>query len=456
MNNNNNDVAYPNPVYAWYVVAILFLAYTVSFIDRQIMTLLIEPIKRDLQINDTMISLLHGLAFVIFYTIMSIPLGRLADKKNRKLIICIGIFIWSIMTAVCGLAKTFWTLFAARIGVGGGEASLSPSAYSMIADYFPKEKRSFAVSLYSMGIFFGSGMAYIAGGAVVQMASQSSEIILPLIGVIRPWQLTFFIVGIPGLIVVALMSTVKEPIRRDLLAVGTGDNHLSIRATINYLVQRWQTYTTLIIGFSLMATLSYGFFTWIPSMFIRTFSWTATDIAYRFGLIVLVFGTSGIVYGGVLADKLLAKGKQDAFFRVAMIAAVGVTGFGVTAVLLPNPTWVLILLVPTVFFLGFAVGTGPAAMNYITPNQIRGQGIAVFYFILNILGLFLGPLLVASFTDYVFKDPLYLRYSVAAFTILVGTSAFAILWAGMKPYRHSVDEFFSREYKQVNPSIISA
>ncbi|MBF8269599.1 MAG: MFS transporter [Gammaproteobacteria bacterium] len=444
MKNNNNEVAYPDTIYAWYVVAILFLAYTVSFIDRQIMTLLIEPIKRDLQINDTSISLLHGLAFVIFYTIMSIPLGRLADNKNRKVIISIGILIWSFMTAVCGLAKTFWTLFAARIGVGVGEASLSPSAYSMIADYFPQEKRSFAVSLYSMGIFFGSGIAYIVGGAVVQMASQSSEIILPLAGEIRPWQLAFFIAGIPGLIVVALMTTVKEPFRRDLLAVGTGDNHMSIKATISYLVQRWQTYTTLIIGFSLMATLSYGFFTWIPSMFIRTFNWTAPEIAFRFGLIVLLFGTSGIVYGGALADKFLARGKKDAFFRVAMIAAVGVTGFGVTAVLLPNPTWVLILLIPTVFFLGFAVGTGPAAMNYITPNQIRGQGIAIFYFILNIMGLGLGPLFVASFTDYVFKDPLYLRYSLAVFTIIVGVSAFVILWAGRKPYCSSVDEFFSQ------------
>jgi MFS family permease len=439
--NNNNEAAYPDPAYAWYVVAILFLAYTVSFIDRQIMTLLIEPIKRDLQITDTQISYLIGAAFAIFYTIMSIPLGWLADRKNRRVIISIGIFIWSIMTAVCGLAKTYWTLFAARIGVGVGEASLSPSAYSMISDYFPKEKRSLAISLYSMGIFFGSGMAYIAGGIVIQMVAGVEQIILPLVGEIRPWQLTFFIVGIPGLFVVALMATVKEPIRRDLLTVSSGGNQLTIGAAVNYLLTRWKTYVSLIVGFSLMATLSYGFFTWIPSMFIRTFNWSASEIAYSFGLIVIAFGTSGIVCGGILADKYLVRGKQDAFSLVAMIAAVGVVGFGVTAVLLPNPIHVLILLVPTVFFLGFAVGTGPAAMNYITPNQLRGQGIAIFYFILNIFGQVLGPRLVAYFTDTVFKNPLSLRYSIAVFTILVGFCAFVTLWAGLNPYRRCAEEF---------------
>src|SRR3989338_6264000 len=141
MNTAQSEPGYPNPAYAWYVVVILFLAYTLAYIDRQVIALLVEPIKRDLQINDTQISLLQGFAFVIFYTITGIPLGRLADRKNRRLIIAAGIFLWSIMTAVCGLARNFWSLFAARVGVGIGEACLSPAAYSMIADLFPKAKR---------------------------------------------------------------------------------------------------------------------------------------------------------------------------------------------------------------------------------------------------------------------------------------------------------------------------
>ena len=157
MNNEDyNKIPYPAPAYAWYVVIVLFIAYTISFIDRQIMSLLIEPIKRDLAISDTQISLLHGFAFAIFYTVLGIPLGRLADRKNRCFIISAGIFVWSLMAGACGLAKSFWFLFMARIGVGVGEASLSPAAYSMISDYFPKEKRGIAISLNSMGVFFGA------------------------------------------------------------------------------------------------------------------------------------------------------------------------------------------------------------------------------------------------------------------------------------------------------------
>ena len=185
---SSSEPDYPNPVFAWYVVVVLFLAYTLSFVERQIMSLLIGPIKRDLMISDTQISLLHGFAFAIFYTILGIPLGRLADRKNRTIIISVGIFLWSFMTALCGLARSFWSLFMTRIGVGVGEATLSPAAYSMISDYFPKEKRGLAISLYSMGVFFGAGMAYILGGLVVKLASQAGITTLPVLGQVRPWQ----------------------------------------------------------------------------------------------------------------------------------------------------------------------------------------------------------------------------------------------------------------------------
>lgn len=433
--NNYNQPAYPNPAYAWYVVGILFLAYTVSFVDRQIMSLLIEPIKRDLQINDTQISLLHGFAFVIFYTTLGIPLGRLADSKNRKAIISAGIFVWSFMTAVCGLAKNFWPLFLARVGVGVGEACLSPAAYSMISDYFPKEKRGIAISLYSMGIFFGAGLAYIAGGLVVQMASRTSEIILPLIGQVRPWQLTFFIVGLPGLAVVALMATVREPCRRDLMTSGTGTSQISIGETVSYFRGHWKTYLTHIVGFALMATLSYGFFTWIPSMFIRTFGWTASEIGFAFGSIVMTFGTGGIFFGGYIAEKIRARGVTDAYLRVAMYGGIGITVCGVSAALVPVPEISLLLLCPTVFCLGLPTGTGPAAINFITPNQMRGQSIAIFYFVLNLMGLGLGPTTVAVFTDYVFRDAMALRYSLSIFSVIVGMVAFTTLWLGLRPYR---------------------
>ena len=183
---NNNEPDYPDPVYAWYVLLILFLAYTVAYIDRQIMALLIEPIKRDLHISDTQVSLLIGFAFVIFYTFAGIPIGRLADKKNRRVIIATGIFFWSLLTAVCGLARNFWQLFLARIGVGIGESCLSPAAYSLIADYFPKSRRSMAIGLYSSGIYVGAGLALVVGGFVIQLIANMHEVVIPVIGHLYP------------------------------------------------------------------------------------------------------------------------------------------------------------------------------------------------------------------------------------------------------------------------------
>ena len=190
------------------------LAYTNSFIDRQILTLLVEPIREDLGITDTQISLLAGLAFSVFYTVMGLPLARLADQSNRKRIITFGITGWSFMTAMCGAAQNFWQLFLARIGVGVGEATLSPAAFSIISDYFPKDRIARAFSVYSMGVYFGVGLAMMIGGLVIQAVSNAPPVDLPAIGRVRSWQLTFFIVGMLGLPILLLLFTIREPLRR--------------------------------------------------------------------------------------------------------------------------------------------------------------------------------------------------------------------------------------------------
>ncbi len=215
MSDEQTDAPYPSPGEAWYVVGVLTLAYVFSFIDRQILSLLVGPIQRDLAINDTWMSLLMGVSFAVFYTLFGIPLGRLADTKNRRNVIAVGIAFWSVMTAGCGLARQYWTLALMRMGVGIGEATLSPSAYSMIADYFRPERRSTAMSVYSMGIYIGSGLAFVLGGIVVKFAAQQESIELPWLGSIRSWQLVFLLVGLPGL-PVALLTwlTVREPARR--------------------------------------------------------------------------------------------------------------------------------------------------------------------------------------------------------------------------------------------------
>ncbi|MFK7915999.1 MAG: MFS transporter, partial [Pseudomonadales bacterium] len=185
--------------YRWYVIFVLLLAQTFSFLDRMIMGLLVGPIRATFEISDTQYSLLAGLAFSLFYAIMGLPLARIADNGNRRNLIAAGIAVWSAMTAICGLARSFWGLFLGRVGVGVGEATLGPAAYSMISDYFPRSQLGRALSVYTMGVTIGSGLAYMGGGAVVNYVSAMGQISLPLLGDVHGWQLTFFIVGLPGI-----------------------------------------------------------------------------------------------------------------------------------------------------------------------------------------------------------------------------------------------------------------
>src|ERR1700686_985385 len=188
---SQTEPAYPSPRYAWYVVAVLTLVYVFSFIDRQILSLLVRPLRRDLGISDTEVSLLMGFGFAVFYTFCGIPLGRLADTRSRRSIIAAGLVAWSFFTSMCGLAKNFGQMLLWRTGVGVGEASVSPSAYSLITDYFPKERLATAISVYSMGIYLGAGLSYLLGGIIVRLASVQEAYILPLVGAVRPWQVIF-------------------------------------------------------------------------------------------------------------------------------------------------------------------------------------------------------------------------------------------------------------------------
>ncbi len=437
------EAPYPSPRYAWYVVVVLFIAYTSSFIDRIIMSLLVEPIKRDLMLSDTQFSLLHGFAFAIFYTLMGLPLGWLADRSNRRRLISAGIFLWSIMTAVCGITKTFATLFLARIGVGVGEAALSPSAYSMISDYFPPEKRAVPISMYSMGVFFGGGIAFILGGYVVQLTAGATDVILPMIGSVRPWQLTFFIVGLPGLLIVLLMLTVKEPIRRDVVSLSdhpqSPSTEPTILETLSFVFHNIRAYGMVLLGTTLLATTSYGFFSWSPAFLMRTYGWEASDAGYAFGLIVLTLGTGGTLLGGILANRQLAKGILDSYMRVSMYSGVAVLVFGCAAPLMPSPTLALLCLAPTVLSLGMHVGLAPAALNFITPNQLRGQVIAIYLFVLNLVGLGAGPTIVAVITDYGFGDTAALRYSLSVFAVVMCTAAIVIIASGLGAYRERAE-----------------
>ncbi|MHC8350073.1 MFS transporter [Pseudomonas sp. RT4P38] len=221
------EVTRKSYAYEWYAVAVCMLAYIFSFIDRQILALMIEPIKHDMQLSDTQFSLLHGLAFFLFY---ALPIALLADKFSRPKIIAIaiaiGIAFWSLATALCGVSKNFLQMFMARIGVGIGEAALSPATYSMLSDMFPREKLGRAVAIYSIGSFIGGGVAFLIGGYVIDLLKNLDSVAVPLLGEMRPWQVTFFLVGLPGVLVVLLIAlTVRDPARKGLKLDAAGKVH---------------------------------------------------------------------------------------------------------------------------------------------------------------------------------------------------------------------------------------
>ncbi len=432
MHNNNNG--YPSSARAWVTVAILMVAYVLSFVDRQILNLLVEPIRRDLLINDTQMSLLMGLSFALFYTICGIPLGRVADTRSRRGLIAVGVLFWSAATAACGMAKLYWQFLLCRIGVGVGEAALSPAAYSLIADSFPAERRATAISVYSMGVYLGSGLAFLVGGLVIQFASAQGNVLLPVLGEVRPWQLIFLILGGAGVLFTLLMLAVKEPARRGAgagMAVPLADVGRYIRANRR---------TVLLhnFGFAGLAFAGYGSAAWVPTFYIRTYGWDAGQVGIVYGCIVAVFGCLGIVFGGRLADWMAKRGRSDANMRVGLYAALGALPLVLLFPLMDTAFWASVLLAPTVFCLSMPFGVAPAAIQEIMPNSMRGQASAIYLFVITLIGLGIGPTAVALVTDFVFADDNALRYSLLIVTTLAVLMSIVLLGKSLKPYRESV------------------
>jgi MFS family permease len=328
----------------------------------------------------------------------------------------------------------------ARIGVGVGEAALSPAAYSMIADYFPPHKLGRALGTYSMGVYLGAGLAYVIGGLVIELVAAVPDVSLPVIGSMRSWQLTFFVVGLPGLLVALLVLTIREPVRRGLmLREGAPAPHVSVAEMFRFLWQQRRIFVAHFLGFSLIALLFNALTAWTPAFFIRKFGYTAPEIGISLGLIVFVFGSAGIVCGGWFSDYLSERGYRDAPLRAAAIGAVLLAPFAATATLMPDPVWSLVLLCPLLFFSSFPFGPAAAAMQLVTPNQMRGQVSALYLFAVNLFGIAWGPTIAALFTDYVFKDDRAVGYSIAIVSGLAAPLAAVILFSALRPFREAMD-----------------
>lgn len=424
--------------YAWYVVFILLIAQMFSFLDRMIMGLLVGPIRESFEISDTQYSLLAGLAFSLFYAAMGLPLARIADLGNRRNLISAGIAVWSFMTALCGLAQGYWTLFAARVGVGVGEATLGPAAYSMITDYFPKSVLARALSVYMIGVTLGSGFAYMVGGAIVGYVSDMDEIILPLVGELEGWQLTFFIVGLPGLVVSALVAmTVREPERKGATADKTT---LPLSEVVDYVLQRRRAYGGHIFGISIFIMVVYALNLWGPTYFIRLFDYSPAEAGWVFGLIMIIAGSAGLLLAGTLADRLVAGGIQDGYIKVILFSMVAMTPCAIALGFIESDVLAIVFMSVAIFFSAFQGGITGGAIQLMTPNRMRGQVMALYLLVANLIGLGLGPTAIALGTDYVFGYDAAIGKSIALCAAVLCPLAALILWRSLPHINVLLDE----------------
>ncbi|MFW2404644.1 MAG: spinster family MFS transporter [Gammaproteobacteria bacterium] len=423
--------------YAWYTVVLLTIAYIFSFIDRYVLGLLIPPIKEDLGLSDTEIGLLLGPAFALFYTTMGLPLGWLADRARRTWIVSAGITIWSLATVACGLARNFGQLFLARVSVGVGEATLSPCALPMIADSFPEERRGKPVAFYSAALTIGAGIASLAGAGVLAWSKTVSDIDLPLVGQVAPWQFTFIIVGLPGLPLAVLMFFLREPIRQDLGKVGDSDE-AGLMDALRYVGSRRRTYIGFAAIVCVMTVVAYSQ-GWLPTMFERTWGWPREKYALYNGLALLILGPTCVALAGWTSDRLAAAGRRDAPLLIVITGVLILVPTGVLAPLMSNAWAAFVMLQINTVGIAILSATAPTALLNITPGQIRGQVVALYIIVISIAGLMLGPTSIGVMNDFIFGEE-GIRYSTALVPLLVGVPILLTVRGTRRAYLRELNE----------------
>jgi MFS family permease len=423
-----------SPAQAWWAVVVLATAYLLSFVDRTIINLLVGPIEQDLQINDTQFGALQGLAFGLFYSLAALPLGRLADSHNRRAIISAGLAFFTLFSILSGLAKTYSTLFLARMGVGVGEASLLPTSYSLLSDYFRANQLARAISVFTMGAFIGVGLSYIWGGKVIGMLADVDSVVLPLLGEMRPWQFTLILVATPGLLIIPLMFTLKEPLRRGASG-GTAQIPLPIPVAFKEAWSRRKALGLMFAGFGIIALSGQASAVWTISVFIRAYSMPAQDIAPIYGLIFMGASIPGAFAGAWLCDKLTMQGVSDAPLKVAAWGFLGTGVFGALAPLMPTSSQALLMFIPAIALQSMMYPLAGTALQLMLPNRLRGQVTALYLIVLNVVGLGMGPMLVGMMTDYLFTEPSDVRYALAWVNAVCAPLSFMFLMWACGPYR---------------------
>ncbi len=408
---------YPTSSRAWAMTILLMLANILSFVDRSILGLLSEPIKADLGLKDDSLGLLMGPAFALFYVSMGLPLGWLADRQRRTWIVSAGIAVWSLATAASGIARNFIELFLARMGVGVGEATLSPCAMSMIGDSFSPEKRGKPVAFYSMGLALGSGLASLIGAAVLVWAKTSDGTILPVVGAVAPWQFVFFILGIPGIILALAFLCLAEPPRQKD-SNGDAAKPGSLRETTRTILADKAAFIGITSMVCVMAITAYshGF---MPSAFARSYGWEPQQFAFANGLSTLLVGPASLAVIGWQIDRMRARGVQDAPIRILIAGFIALIPTSAAILFMPTAWSALALNAINTVPFAMVTAAGIICLLDIAPVKVRAQTVALYYMAISITGLGLGPTTAGYLSTYVFGEA-HLNWAVSAIPIIFG------------------------------------
>jgi MFS family permease len=381
----------------------------ISYMDRSVLALLVAPIEATFAVRDTTMGLLQGAAFAVVYVLFAFPLARLADRGNRRNLILYGVIVWCGATISCGLAQSMRQLFLARMAVAAGEAVLMPAAVSILSDYFGPQSRARALSVYSIGLYLGSGLAMGAGGALMKTFGPIGAAV-PVLGVLASWRLVFILLGLVGLFIVAPLLGVREPHR-----FGDDGHSAEDALPVKEMRREFTTKRTAIlgtiIGFALISLGATTINAWAATLFLRSHGWNIGDAGLRLGALTLVLGPLGAITGGVAADRLSKRGRIDAKPFVGILSA---SGCVVAAVVLTLSSTVLALIGMGLvnYLIGFNFGIVQASLADLLPNRMRALISALYIATTNIFAATLGPLLIGIFNDHVFRDPAQIAISM--------------------------------------------
>lgn len=439
----DEDSNYPSKAYSWYVVVLLMCFYVLSFMDRQIIAVLIEPIKEDLLLSDVEMSLLGGLSFVLFYSIAGIFMGRLADSVSRPKLIAVGVFIWSLTTAFCGVASKFWHLLFLRMGVGLGESALLPSTLSLLSSYFPAKKLATPTSVFMLGAPIGIGLAFVGGGYLYGLALDITATNdwqdFPLIGGMIAWQLVLVFLGVFGMSMTLLLMTVREP--RDSQKLKTTETKVKNKSQAAsfsevklYCLSNWKAIGGLYFGMSFISLASYSQAFWDVTFLTRTYGWDATTGSIWYGAVQLISGFCGMVGGGIVADKLTSRGVQAANLKMVIFGIGIAIPFSLIYPLASTANASLWLMTPAIFGNSMAFALTASSLQRLFPATMIGLAAGIYFFISNAVGIGFGPTAVAVMTEYVLDDLDQIKYSLVTIGGIARIIAFIMVFMCLKHY----------------------